>query len=324
MKNLKALVSVFFLALLFLTTSAKAQITTGRLTGVVKDASGALLPSVKVTITNEQTGTRYVIQTDAEGMYVATFLPPSEYDVSVFATGFSTYEVRNVTVAVGQEVVHNFVMYPAGTTTEVTVDAGSTAVLDTSSATIGANVANREIQNLPINGRQISQLYLLVPGATNSGAGTFDNIRFSGRAVEQNIIRLDGIEATSLIDSSPGNLNGELTSLFRLQQSLEAVQEFRVDSSSYPAEMGTEPAGRSLSLPGLAPIACTDRCSITSGTTILTRATRSTLARPAIQSFALTSSAAPSAAHSRRTGCFSSQTMKGCVRSGLLRMGKRR
>jgi hypothetical protein len=243
MKSLKVLV-VSFLALLSLTVFANAQITTGRLRGVVKDSSGALLPNAKVSIANEQTGTRYVVQTDAEGVYIAAFLPPSEYDVSVVATGFSTSQVRKVTVAVGQEVMHDFALYPAGTTTEVTVDAGSVVALDTSSATIGANVANREIQNLPINGRQISQLYLLVPGATNSGAGTFDNIRFSGRAVEQNIIRLDGIEATSLIDTSPGNLNGELTSLFRLQQSLEAVQEFRVVSSSYPAEMGTGTGGQ--------------------------------------------------------------------------------
>lgn len=62
--------------------------------------------------------------------------------------------------------------------------------------------------------------------------------------MEQNIIRLDGIEATSIIDTSPGNLNGELTSTFRLQQSLEAIQEFRVDSSSYPAEMGTGTGGQ--------------------------------------------------------------------------------
>jgi hypothetical protein len=135
-------------------------------------------------------------------------------------------------------------MNPAGTDTTVSVDAGSIVALDTSSAKIGANIARREIEDRPINGRQISQLYLLVPGATNAGSGTFDNIRFSGRAVEQNIIRLDGIEATSIIDTSPGNLNGELTSLFRLQQSLEAVQEFRIDSSSYPAEEGTGTGGQ--------------------------------------------------------------------------------
>jgi hypothetical protein len=228
----------------FVCQLAKAQTTTGKLTGVVKDTSGALLPNGQVVITDTRTGAMRVIQTNSDGVYLAVSLPPSEYNISATAPAFAVAEVRNVVLAVGQETVHDFVLNPAGAQINVTVDAGSTSVLDTSSATIGANVNNREIQNLPINGRQISQLYLLVPGATNSGSGTFDNIRFSGRAVEQNIIRLDGIEATSIIDSSPGNLNGELTSLFRLQQSLEAVQEFRIDSSVYPAEMGTGTGGQ--------------------------------------------------------------------------------
>jgi hypothetical protein len=214
------------------------------LTGVVKDQSGALLPNAQIVITDARTGAMRVIQTNSDAVYLAVSLPPSEYKISATAPTFAVSEVRNVVLAVGQEIVHDFVLSPAGTETDVTVEGGSISVLDPSSATIGANVSNREIQNLPINGRQISQLYLLVPGATNSGSGTFDNIRFSGRAVEQNIIRLDGIEATSIIDSSPGNLNGELTSLFRLQQSLEAVQEFRIDSSVYPAEMGTGTGGQ--------------------------------------------------------------------------------
>ena len=242
MKSTKVLLVFAFLA--FVCHYAISQSTTGRLTGVVKDQSGALLPDAQIVITDERTGAMRIIQTNSEAAYLAVSLPPSAYKVSATAPSFAVSEVRNIVLGVGQEVVHDFVLSPAGTETEVTVQAGSISVLDSTSATIGANVGNREIQNLPINGRQISQLYLLVPGATNSGSGTFDNIRFSGRAVEQNILRLDGIEATSIIDTSPGNLNGELTSLFRLQQSLEAVQEFRIDSSVYPAEMGTGTGGQ--------------------------------------------------------------------------------
>ena len=95
-----------------------------------------------------------------------------------------------------------------------------------------------------MNGRQVSQLYLMAPGAVNSGSGTFDNIRFSGRSNQQNVIRFDGVEGSSIVDSSPGNLNGETTSLFRLEQSLENVQEFRVDSNNYPAEYGTGTGGQ--------------------------------------------------------------------------------
>jgi hypothetical protein len=225
-------------------STVHAQTSTGSVTGLVKDPSGSVVQNAVVTITNEQTGAQRKVSTNSDGLYTVVSLQPSEYDLRVVASGFAPVEIKHLSLAVGQDVNHDFTVNPAGTETTVTVDAGSIVALDTSSAKIGANIARREIEDLPINGRQISQLYLLVPGATNAGSGTFDNIRFSGRAVEQNILRLDGIEATSIIDTSPGNLNGELTSLFRLQQSLEAVQEFRVDSSSYPAEEGTGTGGQ--------------------------------------------------------------------------------
>ena len=126
----------------------------------------------------------------------------------------------------------------------MTVSGGDLVVVDMSSARVGANVNEREVATLPLNGRQISQLYLLAPGRLTAGGGSFDNIRFSGRANQQNAIRFDGIEGSSIIDSSPGNLNGESSTGFRLQSSLENVQEFRVESSNYPAEYGTGTAGQ--------------------------------------------------------------------------------
>jgi hypothetical protein len=97
---------------------------------------------------------------------------------------------------------------------------------------------------MPLNGRQLSQLYLMAPGAQTAGGGSYDNVRFSGRANQQNAIRFDGVEASSIVDASPGNLNGETSTGFRLQSSLENVQEFRVDSSNYPAEYGTGTGGQ--------------------------------------------------------------------------------
>ncbi|MCX6550480.1 MAG: hypothetical protein NTY02_05650, partial [Acidobacteria bacterium] len=117
-------------------------------------------------------------------------------------------------------------------------------VLDLSSARMGVNVSPREVQDLPINGRQMSQLLLQAPGSMNSGTGTWQDIRFSGRAVEQNVIRYDGVEGSAIIDSAPGNLNGEIPTPFKLQASLENVQEFRVESNSFPAEYGTGTGGQ--------------------------------------------------------------------------------
>jgi hypothetical protein len=90
----------------------------------------------------------------------------------------------------------------------------------------------------------MSQLMLQAPGAVNFGTGTWQDVRFSGRAVEQNAIRYDGVEGSAIIDAAPGNLNGEIATPFKLQASLENVQEFRVESSNYPAEYGTGTGGQ--------------------------------------------------------------------------------
>src|SRR5204862_140653 len=140
--------------------------------------------------------------------------------IKVEVTGMSPAEYKSVPLQVGQERVLNVSLQPSTTTTEVTVSGGEMAVIDFSSARVGSNVSAREVAELPLNGRQVSQLYLLAPGAVNNGSGTFDNIRFSGMSNQENAIRFDGVEGSSIVDASPGNLNGETTSLFRLEQSL--------------------------------------------------------------------------------------------------------
>src|SRR4030095_104404 len=155
-----------------------------------------------------------------------------------------TARTTNVQLLVGQEFTLAMVAQPTGVAASVDVRADGETALETSSAAIGANENAREGEGLTINGRQMAQLYLRARGSVSRGAGTFGDIRFSGRAVEQNIIRYDGIEGTAIIDSSPGNLNGEIPTPFRLQSSLENVQEFRVDSNNYPAEQGTGTGGQ--------------------------------------------------------------------------------
>jgi Carboxypeptidase regulatory-like domain len=220
------------------------QTAVGRITGVVSDASGAVLSGVQVTSTNQKTGLQRTVISDEKGEYTVTPLEPSLYTLHAAPSGFAEAEAKNVSVQVGQESRHNIVLQPASVSSSITIDGGSLAQVDTSSARVGVNVSAREVAELPINGRQVSQLYLLAPGAVNSGSGNFDNIRFSGRSNQQNIIRFDGVEGSSIVDASPGNLNGESSSNFRLQQSPENVQEFRVDSSNYPAEYGTGTGGQ--------------------------------------------------------------------------------
>ncbi len=221
---------------------ALAQTESARFTGTVRDASGAFLANAAVVIKNERTGQQRTVQSSAQGRYDATNLKPSTYSIRATFGDFAPLEFTGLELAAGQEFPLDLELRPPGVSETVTVT-GNAAVVDLSSARIGANVNQREVQDLPINGRQMSQLYLQAPGTVNSGAGTFGDIRFSGRAVQQNEIRYDGVEGTAIIDASPGNLNGEIASPFRLQSSLENVQEFRVESNSYPAEYGTGTGG---------------------------------------------------------------------------------
>ena len=216
----------------------------GRILGTVTDSAGAVIPDAAIHVRNEKTGVERSVTANGEGRYIVINLPPAEYTVNAKARDLGPTEIGQVTLTAGQERTVNLVLHPSALQQEVTVSGGDLVVVDTSSARIGANVNEREVASLPLNGRQLSQLYLLVPGAQTAGGGSFDNIRFSGRANQENAIRFDGIEGSSIIDASPGNLNGEVSTGFRLQASLENVQEFRVESSNYTAEFGTGSAGQ--------------------------------------------------------------------------------
>ena len=222
---------------------AFAQVDNGRIAGVVRDSSGALATGVTAKAKNERTGEERSAVTNDQGYFLIAPLKPSTYTIRVERAGFAPIEYTAMPLAIGQELTLDFELKPAGVTEAVTV-VGSAPVLDLSSAKIGVNLGEREVNNLPVNGRQMSQLMLQAPGSQNAGTGTWSDIRFSGRAVEQNAIRYDGIEGSAIIDASPGNLNGEIATPFKLQASLENVQEFRVESSAYPAEFGTGSGGQ--------------------------------------------------------------------------------
>jgi Carboxypeptidase regulatory-like domain len=223
--------------------TAFAQTDTGKISGTVKDQNGAIVPGANISIINEKTGDERNTKANDDGTFSVPALRASSYRLIAESAGMSA-KAEHLNVSVGQELSLNIVMTTSGITETVNVVSGEETLANTGSASMGANVIPREIQGLPINSRQLSQLYLQAPGSVNSGSGTFGDIRFSGRATEQNIVRYDGIEGTAIIDANPGNLNGEIPTPFRLQSSLENVQEFRVDSNNYPAEQGTGTGGQ--------------------------------------------------------------------------------
>src|SRR5215218_7667880 len=222
---------------------AQAQTDQARIGGVVTDANGAVVQGASVIIKNERTGEERTATSSESGSYIVSALRPSLYTITASAQNLNT-RVTGVQLLVGQELKLNLTLQAIGVEEKVDIVAAADTGIDTASAAMGVNVNPREVEALPLNGRQLSQLYLQAPGSVNSGSGTFGDIRFSGRAVQQNVIRYDGIEGSAIIDASPGNLNGEVPSPFRLQTSLENVQEFRVDSNNFPAEFGTGTGGQ--------------------------------------------------------------------------------
>jgi hypothetical protein len=242
MKIVKASRAWLLAIALLLPGAALAQ-EAGRFVGVVLDPSGAVVPGATVTVKNERTGEERSVPSNGEGRYIVANLRPSLYTVRAMFGELAPLEFTGLQLVAGQEFALDLSLTPAGVTETVHVTA-NVGQVDLSSARIGVNVSEREIENLPVNGRQMSQLMLQAPGSQNAGTGTWNDVRFSGRANNQNVIKFDGVEGSAIIDASPGNVGGQIASPFKLQASLENVQEFRVESNNYPAEFGTGTGGQ--------------------------------------------------------------------------------
>ena len=241
---MKSKVILVVIVALIVTFGANAQTDQGRISGQVTDQTGAVVPGATVTVTNNGTKQQRTVTANNDGSYSVTALRAATYTIVASSSTFAPKTVTDVELSVGQQLNLDLSLSAEAQSVTVDVVRGSETGINTASASIGATVNSREVRDLPINGRQLSQLYLQAPGSVNSGSGTFSDIRFSGRAVNQNVVRYDGVEGTGIIDASPGNLNGEVPSKFRLQSSLENVQEFRVESNNFPAEFGTGTGGQ--------------------------------------------------------------------------------
>lgn len=233
------------LLVLAIQTTIFAQQDLARVEGTVKDETGAVISGATIKISSAALNVDRSSVSAAAGNYSIPQLRPSVYTMSVTANGFAEVKLTEVVLGVGQTRSLDIVLKPSAIATEtINIVASEMATtVDSSSNRLGVNVTEREVKELPVNGRNFSQLQLLTPGATNAGSGNFNEIRFNARSNQQNGYKLDGVEASAIWDASPGYLTVQ-GSQFRLQTSLENIQEFRVDSSNYPAEYGTGTGGQ--------------------------------------------------------------------------------
>lgn len=202
------------------------QTSTSQISGTVRDASGAVVPSSAVTLTNEATGVSQKQTTTEAGVYAFPSIPVGAYSVKVEASGFRTAVVSGHVVQVSTPSVVD-IQLEIGTAAEVVNVTGSAELLQTSNATIGNVVEQKAIVNLPLNGRNPLNLLMYEAGVVQRSGNT---VSVNGARTTANNVTIDGIEANESTYSNATN------NLFRLNP--DNVQEFKVTTSNATAEEG--------------------------------------------------------------------------------------
>jgi hypothetical protein len=218
---------------LFLCANVSAQVTaSGAISGTVKDKNEAAIANATVTLTNKSTGLSRTASTNEGGEYRIDFLPAGRYDVKVSATGFSNVAVENSEVLVGKTNNLDFTMEPGVQTASVTVTAGEVDLVSREKTDISLNITPRDVEDLPLNGRDLGNLAYLAPGAkpvdsydpTKRRISVFGINGSSGRNVN---VTVNGI------DNKDNTVGGPV-----MQFPLESIQEFVISTARFSAVNG--------------------------------------------------------------------------------------
>ena len=206
---------------------------TGTILGTVVDNTGAVVNGAAITVTNVATGVTNQSKTGTSGDYTIPFLQPGTYKVTVEAQGFQQSVLQNVTLVVAQEARANFTLKPGAVTESVSVEASAVS-LDTDTAAVSQIVTDRQVNQLPLNGRNFVSLLFIGAGAvqTNGEQGQM-------RQGEGNAISINGGRPTSNNYTLDGLINTDTalnTPAVILSQ--DAIQEFKIQSETYSAEYG--------------------------------------------------------------------------------------
>src|SRR6266436_957118 len=223
---------------------AFSQAITAKVSGTVSDPSGAVVPNASVTIRNQQTSQARSAKTDSSGGYEFSFLPIGVYSLSVEAAGFQKAEVAPFPLSVDQEARVDVKMTIGQAAETVQVTAGA-ILMQTENSTVGTVINSQQVAELPLNGRSFVQLALLTPGVNPGTPGSITVRRLRGAVGQsvgmsangardtQNRFYYDGIEAMDLDSYS-----------FSFSPSIDAIDQFKVQSSTYSAEVGGAPGGQ--------------------------------------------------------------------------------
>jgi len=228
--------SAFVFAMAFAVSAfAQSGAGLGSISGIVQDATGATVPGAAVLVSNESKGIRRSLETNSEGQFAApALIPASGYKVTVSKAGFANYEATDITLSVGQNFDLHILMGVATTTTTVEVSAAAALVEDTKTS-VSQLIDQRQITDLPTNGRRVDSFVLATPAVVPDGA--FGLLSFRGVAGHNSFLT-DGNDTTN-------QFYNENAGRTRISSpiSQEAVQEFQVISNNFAAEYGNAMGG---------------------------------------------------------------------------------
>ncbi|MDQ2841420.1 MAG: carboxypeptidase-like regulatory domain-containing protein [Acidobacteriota bacterium] len=215
-----------------------AQVDQGAIRGTVQDASGAVVPDAKVTLTNEDTGLLLQTNTSASGSYSFSPIKIGTYTASVERTGFSTVSHPHISIHASEQAQADFSLMPGNVNQTIEVSSGL-PLLQTQSSEVGQDLTSRQVNDLPLNGRNYTFLAQVSAGVTQmqtgraAGTGAFTA---NGLPSSHNSYLLDGI------DNNNNNNNNTIDFLngnsFVVLTPPDAIQEVNVQTSNFPAEYG--------------------------------------------------------------------------------------
>jgi len=238
-----------------------AQSPDGNINGLVSDPSSAAVVGAEVVGVNDVTGVQYSTKTNSDGIYVLPNLPPGPYRLQVSKIGFKTIIKPDIVLNVQDALSINFTL-PVGAAYEILTVEGGAPLVNTESAAVSTVVDQTYVKNMPLNGRSFQDLILLTPGALtqtpqasfagNTGLGLTGEFSVNGQRTESNYYTVDGVSANVGVGSSmilgagPSGSLAASTALGTTQAlvSVDDLQEFRVQSSTYSAEYGRNPGGQ--------------------------------------------------------------------------------
>ncbi len=243
-----------FITLVLFINSAPGQSANGTVSGIVLDPSGGVIAGADVLIVNDATAVQYPGKTNSEGYYVVPNIPPGTYRIQVSNSGFKTIIKPDIVIHVEDALAINFTL-PIGAASEIVTVEGGAPIINTENASVGTVIDRNFVESLPLNGRSFNTLLQLTPGvviAPISSDAQNGQFSIAGQRTDANSFSVDGVSANfgaaptaAMGQSGTGTAQafsalGGTSSLV----SVDAMQEFRIETSSFAPEFGRSPGGQ--------------------------------------------------------------------------------